>query len=258
MSYSGHLQGDIHSHCWFYESVRRSFEYDGYGETCGGITAISLTAFMLESYFNLSCKQIFDSKSKVEKLLDSPPDNLFEQLDLKTERSTDIYEKLAIAYGFKSQSENLITALCNQLYKKKKERFTKLCKSKSFYDIDDEIRFSPKAKFAALSDVLYTEDALKLEHDAMVQRIFDIRNSLAHGRSEFVKQSFTIISSNNDAFSSEMVPPLQASWQANCSLENAKCLFDKACEVITFISTRAFDDDMPFVMPTQIGAFTPG
>lgn len=258
LSFSGHLSGDIYSHCWFYESTRRSFQFEGYGNTCGGITAVALTAFMVESYLNLSCKLIFDLKARVNEVLDSPPSDFFEVIDKKTVKGTHINDKVAIAYGFKEQLDNLTSVFNDNLYGRKKADFSRLCGEKSFYEIDDKLRFSPKAKFFALSEVLYVDDTKKKEHRKLIERLFTLRNSLAHGRSEFVKSSVLVESDDNSSFSSESIPPLQASWQEQCTIENAKKAFDDSCEIINFLSLSAFNDKYPFRMPTQIGSFSKG
>lgn len=258
MSFSGHLSGDIYSHCWFYESARRSFQFEGYGNTCGGITAVALTAFMVESYLNLSCKLIFDLQTRVDDVLDSPPSDFFDVIDKKTVKGTDINDKIAIAYGFKEQLNKLISAFNGNLFGRKKADFTRLCIEKSFHEIDDKLRLSPKAKFFALSETLYVDDKKKKDHRELIERLFTLRNSLAHGRSEFVKSSVSFESDDNTSFSSESIPPLQASWQEQCSIENAKKSFDDSCKIINFLSLSAFNDKHPFRMPTQIGAFSKG
>lgn len=258
MSFNGHLSGDIYSHFWFYESTKRSFQFEGYGNTCGGITAVALTAFMVESYLNLSCKLIFDLQTRVKKVLDSPPSDFFEVIDEKSVNGTNINEKVAIAYGFREQLDNLICVLSQNLVARKKAEFARLYGEKSFYEIDDKLRFSPKAKFFALSEVLYADDSKKKGHRKIIERLFNLRNSLAHGRSEFVASSFLIKTDDNSSFSSESIPPLQASWQTQCSIENAKKVFEDSCEIIKFLSLSAFNDKYPFRMPTQIGAFSKG
>jgi hypothetical protein len=90
----------------------------------------------------------------------------------------------------------------------------------------------------------------------MIEQLFTLRNSLAHGRSEFVKTSFSISDIDKTDFSSKVIPPLQASWQERCSLKNSKRLFNDSCEIIKFLSISAFENNTPFRMPTQIGAFT--
>ncbi|MDB2387352.1 hypothetical protein N9W21_08445 [Shewanella sp.] len=258
MSFSGHLSGDIYSHYWFYESTRRSFQFEGYGNTCGGITAVALTAFMVESYLNLSCKLIFDLQARVNEVLYSPPSDFFEVIGEKPVKGTHIDDKVAIAYGFKKQLDNLIDVFDDNLFGLKKTDFTRLCREKSFYEIDDKLRFSPKAKFFALSEVLYSDDNKKKEHRKLIERLFNLRNSLAHGRSEFVSSSVLIEADDNSSFSSESIPSLQASWQEQCSIENAKKAFDDSCEIIKFLSLSAFNDKYPFRMPTQVGAFSKG
>ncbi|MGE6460694.1 hypothetical protein ACQKC7_02735 [Pseudoalteromonas tetraodonis] len=258
MSFSGHLSGDIYSHCWFYESTRRSFQFEGYGNVCGGITAVALTAFMVESYLNLSCKLIFDLQARVNEVLDSSPSDFFDAIDDKSVKGIHINDKVAIAYGFKEQLDNLIGVFNDNLFGRKKVDFSRLCVGKSFYEIDDKIRFSPKAKFFALSEVLYADDTKKKEHRKLIEHLFNLRNSLAHGRSEFVSSSVWIEADDNSSFSSESIPPLKASWQEQCSIVNAKKVFDDSCEIIKFLSLSAFNDKYPFRMPTQIGAFLKG
>lgn len=255
MSFSGYLEGDIYSHCWFYESARRSFEHEGYGDTCGGITAISLTAFMVESYLNLCCKLIFDVHSRASKVLDHPPPDFFKLME-QTPKGTDIHERVAIAYGYKEQLDKLTSALESKVSGRKKDKFTRLCADKSFYEIDDSIRFSPRAKFDALTEALYEDESIKKEHRELVGELFKLRNSLAHGRSELVKSSFTVVSDAHSNFSSDLVPALQASWQGKCSQKNAHKLFNYSSEVIKFLSNCAFGNKHPFRMPTQVGAFT--
>ncbi|HFG1559967.1 TPA: hypothetical protein ACGFX1_003474 [Vibrio cholerae] len=257
LSFSGYLEGDIYSHCWFYESARRSFEHEGYGETCGGITAISLTAFMVESYLNLCCKLIFDARSRASKVLDHPPSDFFKLIE-QTPKGIDIHERVAIAYGYKAQLEKLANALEAKVTGRKKAKYIRLRSDKSFYEIDDAIRFSPRAKFDALTEALYEDERIKKAHRELIDELFKLRNSLAHGRSELVKSSFTVASDTDSSFSPDLVPALQASWQEKCSQKNAQKLFNNSCEVIEFLSNCAFGNRHPFRMPTQIGALTQG
>ncbi|MBB1315943.1 hypothetical protein [Aliivibrio sp. SR45-2] len=258
MSYVGSMEGDIYSHCWFYESARRSFEYEGYGDTCGGITGIALTAFMVESYLNLSCKLIFDWHTRSNKILDHPPKDLYELID-KVPKSSNIHERVAIAYGYKEQFYSLIKEFELTLNGRKKETFNKINKMKSFYEIDDKLRFSPKVKFKALSEMLYIDVEMKNEHQKLIERLFTLRNTLAHGRSEFVKRAVIIESENAESkFSSATIPSVKANWQIDCTSENAKVMFNEACNVIKLLSLLAFDNEYPFMMPTQIGAFSKG
>ncbi|MCC5903756.1 MAG: hypothetical protein JJT87_17715 [Halomonas sp.] len=257
MSFSGYLEGDIYSHCWFYESARRSFEHEGYGETCGGITAISLTAFMVESYLNLCCKLIFDVQSRVSKVLDHPPSDFLKLID-QTPKGIDIHDRVSIAYGYKEQLEKLTNALEAKVSGRKKDDFIRFRAEKSFYEIDDSIRFSPRAKFDALTEALYEDECIEKEHRELIGELFKLRNSLAHGRSELVKSSFTVVRDTHSNFSSDLVPVLQASWQEKCSQKNAYKLFNDSCEVIKFLSNSAFGNKYPFRMPTQVGTFTQG
>ena len=110
---------------------------------------MALTAFMVESYLNLSCKLIFDLQARVDEVLDSPPSDFFEVIDEKSVKGTHINDKVAIAYGFKEQLDNLIGVFNDNLSGRKKAKFARLCDKKSFYEIDDKLRFSPKAKFFA-------------------------------------------------------------------------------------------------------------
>jgi len=256
LSFSGHLSGDIYSHCWFYESTRRSFQFEGYGNTCGGITGIALTAFMVESYLNLSCKLIFDIQTRVNQVLDSPPSDFFRVIDEKSDMGAHINDKVAIAYGFKEQLDNLISVFNDNLFGRKKVDFARLCTGNSFYEIDDKLRFSPKLKFFSLSEILYVDDNKKKEHRELIEHLFTVRNSLAHGRSEFVKSPVLVELDDNTNFSSESIPPLQASWQEQCSIGNAKKIFDDSCGIIKCLSMSAFNEKYPFRMPTQTGAFS--
>ncbi|PKG56338.1 hypothetical protein [Shewanella sp. GutDb-MelDb] len=258
MSYSGNLSGDIYSHCWFYESARRSFNYEDYGDTCGGITAIALTAFMVESYLNLSCKLIFDLQSRVTEILDDPPSDFYDVIDGKSLKGMDINDRVAVAFGYQEQLDKLTSALEKKVFGRKKVDFIQLCAKASFYEIDDKIRFSPKAKFFSLSEALYEDETTKAEHRELIEKLFNLRNTLAHGRSEFVTNAILITNVDDSCFASNTVPPLKASWQVECSLENAKKVFDDSCEIIQLLSLSAFKHEHPFRMPTQIGAFTRG
>lgn len=258
LSLNGQIQGDIYSHCWFYESARHSFEYEGYGAICGGITGIALTAFMLESYLNLCCKRIFDVESRVTEILDDMPSDFFNVIDEITPEGLNINEKVSLAYGFKGQFDSLKRALESRLSGSKREKFIHLSVDKSFYEIDDKLRFSPKAKFSALSETLYEDDNLKKQHRDIVEELFDLRNSLAHGRSEFVQNSFSVTSPEILRITPDLIPMLQASWQEKCSLVNAKKAFSHSCEIILLLSSKAFQEENPFRMPTQIGSMTQG
>jgi hypothetical protein len=258
LSLNSQIQGDIYSHCWFYESARRSFEYEGYGDTCGGITGIALTAFMLESYLNLCCKRIFDVESRVTEILDDSPSEIFNVIDRITSEGMHINEKLSLAYGFKGQLDSLKKALESTLDDIRRRKFIRLSVDKSFYEIDDKLRFSPKAKFFALSETLYDEDNLKKQHRDIVEELFNLRNSLAHGRSEFVQNSFSVTSPEILRMTPDLIPMLQAGWQEKCSLVNAKKAFSHSCEIILLLSSKAFKEEDPFRMPTQIGLITQG
>lgn len=257
MSYVGHIQGDIYSHCWFYESARRALKYDGFGETCGGLTVITLTAFMLESYINLSCKMIFDISSRIEAILDGKLANeIIEKIE-PMDKTLDFNERISHSYGFQSQLDLLILKISEQLKNKtRKDTFNKICLNSSFYDIDDQIRLSPKVKFIALSQTLYNDEE-KIERDNEIfEKIFHLRNMLAHGRSEFSKKTVRI--SEDKVFSTQDIPTLQAKWQEECTLAKAEELFNRACEIVNFISNIAFSNDSPFRMPTQIATMSKG
>ncbi|MCZ8500905.1 hypothetical protein O9853_06810 [Vibrio lentus] len=119
MSYIGRSEGDIHSHCWFHESVRRSILNENLGDVCGGITILTLTAFMVESYLNYSCESIFDINKRVNDVLDDCGHELFEQVD-KISRDLNFDERVAIAYGFKGQFNELVLNLDKKLHGYKK------------------------------------------------------------------------------------------------------------------------------------------
>jgi hypothetical protein len=257
VSYVGSIEGDIYTHCWFYESARRALKAKNFGDTCGGITVIALTAFMVESYLNLSCKLIFDYKSRVSKVLDNNPDNLIEKID-QTSEEFEFSERVAIAYGFQEQLNKLIDELSSVTFGQKKIKFKAICRTQPFYSIDDDIRFSPKAKFKALSETFYTDEQLKSTHQQLIDRLFSLRNQLAHGRSEFVKESVRVDSESLTKFSPEMIPILQADWQRECSLAKAHELFNSACELINILSKQAFNITTPFHMPTHMAALTKG
>ena len=258
MSYIGSIEGDIYSHCWFHESAQRALNADNFGDTCGGITVIALTAFMVESYLNLSCSLTFDCQSRIEDVKGGDPLNLIKKVD-QVSKEFDLDERIAIAFGFRQQLDSLISELESVIFGKKKARFTVLCRTQSFYAIDDDIRFSPKAKFKALSEALYTDEEVKHTHQQLIERLFSLRNQLAHGRSEYVKTSLiTTSSSLKTSFSPEMIPPLEANWQRECSLHKAHELFDLSCNLIELISKLAFNNDHPFRMPTQMAAVSLG
>ncbi|EJX1092906.1 TPA: hypothetical protein I7787_21140 [Vibrio vulnificus] len=260
MSYVGRSEGNILSHCWFYESARRSILNEELGEICGGITVLTLTAFMVESYLNYCCESIFDIQTRVNEVLDDCGNEVFETVD-KLPKELDFEARVAIGYGFKGQFDELVSNLSEKLHGYKKAKFEKLLGDElsnkvTFNNLDDELRFSPIAKFDAISRVIYADEALRLEHFEIVKNLFKSRNLLAHGKSEFCTQEFRI--SSDEPLEPKHIPVLKASWQEQCSLSNAKGFHELCCGIIRYISKQAFDNSRPFSMPCQLTAVTMG
>ncbi|MCZ8500906.1 hypothetical protein O9853_06815 [Vibrio lentus] len=126
----------------------------------------------------------------------------------------------------------------------------------TFNSLDDELRFSPIAKFDAVSRVIYTDESLRLEHSEIVKHLFRSRNLLAHGKSEFCTKEFEI--SSDKPLNLKDIPLLKAPWQEQCSLDNAKEQYELCCGIIRDISIKAFKNERPFSMPCQLTAVTMG
>ncbi|MCO4198538.1 hypothetical protein M2R28_02400 [Aeromonas hydrophila] len=260
MSYVGRSKGNILSHCWFYESARRSLLNEELGEICGGITVLTLTAFMVEIYINYCCESIFDIQTRVNEVLDDGSNDLFERVD-NLPKDLGLEERVAIGYGFKEQSNELVLNLSGKLHGNKKAKFERLLAEQTsdkvtFNYLDDELRFSPIAKFDAVSKVIYTNETSRLTHFEIVKKLFKSRNLLAHGKSEFCTQEFRI--SSDKPLEPKHIPLLKASWQEQCSLRNAKELHELCCEIICYISKQAFENSRPFSMPCQLTTVTMG
>ncbi|MBL0544621.1 hypothetical protein JD507_05200 [Aeromonas jandaei] len=260
MSYVGRSEGNILSHCWFYESARRSILNEELGEICGGITVLTLTAFMVESYINYCCESVFDIKTRVNEVLDDDGNEVFERID-NLPKDLNLEERVAIGYGFKGQFDELVSNLSGKLHGNKKAKFEKLLANESsehitFNSIDDEFRFSPIAKFDAVSRVIYTDEISRLKHLEIVKNLFKSRNLLAHGKSEFCTQEFRI--SSDKPLEPKHIPLLKSSWQEQCSLRNAKEIHELSCDIIRYISKQAFKNSRPFSMPCQLTAVTMG
>lgn len=256
MSYQGFMKGDINSHCWFHESVCKAISYDGFGDTCGGIIVLTQTAFMVEAYLNYACKTVFDWEARVEKKLDDHDHELFKKVgEFKTE--IDFNKRVALTFGYLPIFEELSSLFKSKLTGERLKKYKKLLGESSFYKIDNELRFSPKLKFNLLSKMVYKNEDSKTKAISCVTELFDIRNMLAHGTSEFRRTKVVIKSDSVDADlpSLKDIPNAKAPWQEQCSLANSKDLFSKACVIIETISAKLFQNDKPFRHPTQTGMF---
>ncbi|MGI2111816.1 hypothetical protein ACRN9C_20880 [Shewanella frigidimarina] len=259
MSFQGFMEGDINSHCWFHESVCKAISYDGFGDTCGGITVLTQTAFMVEAYLNYACKTVFDWQTRVNKKLDHHDDELFKKVD-EFKAEVDFNKRVALAFGYFPTFEELSSLFESKLTGKRLNKYKKLLGKSSFYEIDNDLRFSPKLKFNLLSEMVYKNEDSRIKAISCVTELFDIRNMLAHGTSEFRRTKVIVKSNSVDTHlpSFKDIPNAKTTWQEQCSLENSKALFSEACVIIETISTELFQNEKPFRHPTQVGMFVHG
>ncbi|QBF82764.1 hypothetical protein EXU30_08730 [Shewanella maritima] len=259
MSFQGFMEGDINSHCWFHESVCKAISYDGFGDTCGGIIVLTQTAFMVEAYLNYACKTVFDWQTRASKKFDRHDDDLFKKVD-KFKAEADFNKRVALAFGYFPMFEELSSLFESNLTGKRINKYRKLLGNSSFYAIDSELRFSPKLKFNLLSEMVFKNEDAKINAISCIAELFDIRNMLAHGTSEFSRTKVRVKSDSVDIDlpSFKDIPNTKAAWQEQCSLENSKALFYKACVIIETISTELFQNDKPFRHPPQVGMVVHG
>lgn len=74
---------------------------------------------MVESYINYCCESIFDIQTRVNEVLDDGSNDLFERVD-NLPKDLGLEERVAIGYGFKEQSNELVLNLSEKLHGNKK------------------------------------------------------------------------------------------------------------------------------------------
>ncbi|MVF39993.1 hypothetical protein D6U52_18815, partial [Vibrio cholerae] len=78
----GQSKGTVYAHAYFSASVERTLSADNFGDQCAGLTSVALTAFMVESYLNYLCENIYLIEGRASKYLDdNSQENIVETLN---------------------------------------------------------------------------------------------------------------------------------------------------------------------------------
>ncbi|MGG6325561.1 hypothetical protein ACQ5UC_18065 [Vibrio cholerae] len=242
----GQSKGTVYAHAYFSASVERTLSADNFGDQCAGLTSVALTAFMVESYLNYLCENIYLIEGRASKYLDdNSQENIVETLNamknVDKERSFKV--RLAEVLGYSAQAKIMMKSLRKSVHKKQRDEFDQdLRDCKEFNVIESKYKFSAKDKLKSLLKACGTPQA---EYDKLLQvnnKLFDARNALAHGRAEYLDANFK---SNDELSVSEAVPTVTAGWQEQCTLEKAKAMYESSKELIAYLNKAFLAESQP-------------
>ena len=150
---------------------------------------------MVESYLNYLCEKLCDYENRAELFLDDNNDlEVDEKLKDLPKNNLTLHVNLAESLGYKKQTETITKSLISSLRRDKRADFQcDFNEGSSFYELDKKYKLSTKSK---LKSLLKASDVEQPKYDKFIQQLkqlFDARDSLAHGRSEDVSESFTKI-----------------------------------------------------------------
>lgn len=252
----GQSKGTVYAHAYFSASVERTLSADNFGVQCAGLTSIALTAFMIENYLNYLCGKIYDFESRATKYLDdNNQEEITKTLHLMKSVSKDhpFNTRLAEVLGYREQTEIMLKSLRKSAHRKQRSTFDQdLLDLKEFNVIEHEYKFSTRDK---LKSVLKACNTTQTEYDKWMKvnnHLFDARNALAHGRTEYVVTSFD---SSEELSVPESVPTVNASWQEQCSLEKATVMYKSSKELINYLNDSFLAEFQPLNrLSSQISA----
>ncbi|MFA0110732.1 hypothetical protein AB4525_15065 [Vibrio breoganii] len=245
----GTSNGTVYAHAWFAASAKRALEAENFGDTCAGMTVVTLTAFMVESYFNYICSRLLNKSELIEAVLDSDlPLDVVAKLD-DCEKKLGFEERVAKAYGIDERYELLANNLIKFSHGQKSKQLAKCFEESGkdgadFTEIDNKFRIPPIVKCKAILDTVSRDERKNNEFVNIVVRLFSARNSLAHGKTESVSNTFTI---DDEEVSPESCPSVIASWQESCSLEKAQSYYGTCTELVNYIGKLALDEEHPLL-----------
>ncbi|MFM5630603.1 hypothetical protein ACK34T_00510 [Aeromonas veronii] len=244
----GSSNGTVYAHAWFAASAKRTLEADNFGDTCAGITVVTLTAFMVESYFNYVCSKLLNKSELIETVLDSnaPLDVVARRYDCGKNLSFE--QRVANAYGIDERYELLVNNLIKFLHGEKSKKLTKYFEENGkdgadFTEIDNKFRIPPIVKCKAILDTVSRDEQKNHDFVNVVERLFSARNSLAHGKTENVSHTFTV----DEEVSPASCPSVIASWQESCSLEKAQSYYRTCTEIVNYIGKLALKEEHPLL-----------
>ncbi|EOX3350999.1 hypothetical protein ACPFTT_003531 [Vibrio cholerae] len=242
----GQSKGIVYAHAYFSASVERTLSAGNFGDQCAGLTSVALSAFMVESYLNYLCENIYLIEGRASKYLDdNSQENIVETLNamknVDKERSFNV--RLAEVLGYSAQAKIMMKSLRKSVHKKQRDEFDQdLLDCKEFNVIESKYKFSAKDKLKSVLKACGTPQA---EYDKLLQvnnKLFDARNALAHGRAEYLDANFK---SNYELSVSEAVPTVTAGWQEQCTLEKAKAMYESSKELIAYLNKAFLAESQP-------------
>ncbi|TVO32146.1 hypothetical protein [Vibrio algivorus] len=248
----GRSKGTVYAHTYFSASVERTLSADNFGDQCAGLTSVALTAFMVESYLNYLCENIYLVEVRTSKYLDdNSQEDIVEVMQSmeSVDKELPFNVRLAEVLGYKAQSDIMMKSLRKSVHKKQRESFDQdLLECREFNFIESKYKFSAQDKLKA---VLKACDTSQSEYDKLLQennKLFYARNALAHGRTEYVDTTFKA----NDDLS---VPTVNASWQEQCTLAKAKAMYKSSKELIDYLNEKFLFELQPLNrLSSQISA----
>ena len=242
----GKTKGVVYAHAYFSASVEKTLAADNFGPQFAGLTSVALTAFMVESYLNYICECIYDYEKRATKYLDdADATEIIRILDSleKGKKDDSIESMLADALGYKCEANLMMKSLRKSVRKNQKDEFDANVQGLiAFHLIENNFKFSSIDKLKA---VLKASKASQPEYDKWLQQnyiLFNARNALAHGRTEYIDSSFI---SNNEQSISDLVPTVSSSWQEACSLENAKEMYSSSKMLVSYLNNAFLKELMP-------------
>lgn len=252
----GQSKGTVYAHAYFSASVERTLSAGNFGNQCAGLTSVALTAFMVESYLNYLCENIYLIEGRASKYLDdNSQEDIVETLQAmkNMDKELPFNVRLAEVLGYKAQAEIMMKSLRKSVHKKQRDSFDQdLLDCKEFNVIESKYKFAAKDKLKSVLKACGTPQA---EYDKLLQvnnKLFDARNALAHGRTEYVDTNFK---SNDELSVSESVPTVSAGWQEQCTLEKAKAMYKSSKELIDYLNETFLAEFQPLNrLSSQISA----
>lgn len=251
---TGRSKGTIYTHAYFSTSVERTLASDNFGDTCAGLTCVTLTAFMVESYLNYLCENIYDYECRVNTYLDNnKTDNIINMVSNCKNKDLYFKSRLAESLGYTYQAEIMIKSLSSNIKGKKKEQFENdLVANKNFSYFEREYKFQTSEKLKAVLKACQCE---KSQYDRWLQehnKLFRARHSLVHGKTENVNEEFEVIEGLEI---SDAIQTVTASWQKTCSLNEAQKMYDLSKNLINYLNKQFLNELLPLSkLSTQISA----
>jgi Mor family transcriptional regulator len=241
---SGQSKGTVYAHAYFSASVERTLEADNFGDTCAGLTSVALTAFMVESYLNYLCEKLSDFESRANLFLDNEDDAVIDAEMMKLPNNDlSLLASLAWSLGYKAQADTIIQSLLSTLRKSNRSSFQLDHNAGlSFCELEKKYKLSTKNKLIALLKACETEQSKRDKFIQQFTQLFNARNSLAHGRTENISESYIQEASSDP---SKSLPTITASWQDSCSIDKAKEMYSLSKELVLYLNDKFLKERSP-------------